>query len=509
MAWVVLDTDLAAGEPADTAIRGITDAVRRDQHHDLASQLEAWIDDLRVRAAHGEFLFSVNDYAVLLRRPGSLQTHGPRVRRADPPHPGLSRRRRLRARGAGRAAGLQRVAVPAAPRGRRGGRRGARRRQPLPRPVQRGAAPRAVGPPRVPADRIAIGNGSCDILLAAGEALLEPGAELVYAWPSFSVYPHLAAASGARAIEVPLDDEHRHDLDAMATEITGATRLVIVCNPNNPTSTALPLDEIADFVERVPRHVAVILDEAYVEFSLLQDPEDSVDLLSKHPNLVLLRTFSKIYGLCGLRVGYALCGSEELPDARSTRCASRSSATWPRRPPRRGAQAPGRGHPPRRAQPRRADLAGRRARGARARACAESHANFVWFDVGGDATSPRSSRSSASAACSCAPAARSAARARCASRSARRPRTSASSRRSARCSRCARRWRRRSRRSPCGSTRPACRSCSAAARCCDALGLDVEVRDVDLMLRPEDRAALRGRLRGVARSPRPPSRARC
>ena len=163
--------------------------------------------------------------------------------------------------------------------------------------------------------RIAIGNGSCDILLAAGEALLEPGAELVYAWPSFSVYPHLAAASGARGIQVPLDDEHRHDLDAMAQEINAATRLVIVCNPNNPTSTALPLERLAEFVANVPRHVAVILDEAYVEFSLLQDPEDSVDLLARHPNLVLLRTFSKIYGLAGLRVGYALCGSEEFRTA--------------------------------------------------------------------------------------------------------------------------------------------------------------------------------------------------
>ena len=93
----------------------------------------------------------------------------------------------------------------------------------------------------MPANRIAIGNGSCDILLAAGEALLEPGAELVYAWPSFSVYPHLAAASGARAIEVPLDADHRHDLDAMRRRSPRATRLVIVCNPNNPTSTALPL----------------------------------------------------------------------------------------------------------------------------------------------------------------------------------------------------------------------------------------------------------------------------
>jgi histidinol-phosphate aminotransferase len=167
----------------------------------------------------------------------------------------------------------------------------------------------------VPANRIAVGNGSCDILLAAGDALLEPGAEVVYAWPSFSVYPHLAAASGARAMEVPVDAEHRHDLEAMRREVTVATRLVIVCNPNNPTSTALPLDEIAAFVADLPRHVAVILDEAYVEFSLLQDPDDSIALLDRHPNLVLLRTFSKIYGLCGLRVGYALCGSEEFRTA--------------------------------------------------------------------------------------------------------------------------------------------------------------------------------------------------
>src|SRR6188472_681124 len=146
----------------------------------------------------------------------------------------------------------------------------------------------------VPANRIAIGNGSCDILLAAGDALLEPGAELVYAWPSFSVYPHLAAASGARAIEVPVDDRHLHDLDAMAAEITAATRLVLVCNPNNPTSTALPLAEIAAFIERVPRHVCVLLDEAYCEFNTLDDPDTTLDLLKRHSNLVLLRTFSKV-----------------------------------------------------------------------------------------------------------------------------------------------------------------------------------------------------------------------
>ena len=163
------------------------------------------------------------------------------------------------------------------------------------------------------ADRIALGNGSCDILLAAGEALLEPGAEVVYAWPSFSVYPHLAAASGARAIEVPLDADDRHDLDAIAAELTVATRLVLICNPNNPTSTAVGLEQVERFLDGVPPNVCVILDEAYVEFSLtLGDPYASIELLRRHPNLVLLRTFSKVYGLAGLRVGYALCGSVDF-----------------------------------------------------------------------------------------------------------------------------------------------------------------------------------------------------
>src|SRR3954447_14342499 len=167
----------------------------------------------------------------------------------------------------------------------------------------------------VPANRIAVGNGSCDILLAAGDALLEPGAEVVYAWPSFSVYPHLAAASGATAIEIPLGREDKHDLARMREEITVATRLVIVCNPNNPTSTALPLEDIKAFVADVPPHVAVILDEAYCEFNILQDPDESIPLLKQNPNLVLLRTFSKIYGLCGLRVGFGLCGSEAFRTA--------------------------------------------------------------------------------------------------------------------------------------------------------------------------------------------------
>jgi histidinol-phosphate aminotransferase len=169
----------------------------------------------------------------------------------------------------------------------------------------------------VPAAAVAAGNGSCELLFAAADALLEPGAEVVYAWPSFSVYPQLAAQSGARALEVPLDRDHRHDLDAMAREVTVATRMVLVCNPNNPTGTALPIEEIDAFVASLPRHVAVLLDEAYVEFNTLQDPDESLTLLKKHPNLVILRTFSKVYGLAGLRVGYAV-GSEAFRAAVDT-----------------------------------------------------------------------------------------------------------------------------------------------------------------------------------------------
>jgi histidinol-phosphate aminotransferase len=154
--------------------------------------------------------------------------------------------------------------------------------------------------------RVAVGNGSCEILLAAAEALCEPGSEILYAWPSFSMYPHLAALTGAREIRVPLAAGEVHDLDAMAAEVTAATQLVVVCNPNNPTGTHLPAAQVADFCERIPGHVTIALDEAYVEFQTDDDPDATVDLLADFPNLVVLRTFSKAYGLAGLRVGLAL-----------------------------------------------------------------------------------------------------------------------------------------------------------------------------------------------------------
>jgi histidinol-phosphate aminotransferase len=162
-----------------------------------------------------------------------------------------------------------------------------------------------------PLSGIAVGNGSCEILLAAADALLEPWSEIVYAWPSFSMYPHLAATTDARDVTVPLTDGYVHDLDAMARAVTEQTRLLLVCNPNNPTGTHVPTDAVAALLERVSPHVLVILDEAYIEFQAVEDPDASLDLLRRFDNLVILRTFSKVYGLAGLRVGYAL-GSEEF-----------------------------------------------------------------------------------------------------------------------------------------------------------------------------------------------------
>lgn len=153
---------------------------------------------------------------------------------------------------------------------------------------------------------IAVSNGSCELLLAAAQALCEEGDEIVYAWPAFSIYPYMAPLSGAREIRVPLNEAHEHDLDGMLGEITAATKLVVVCNPNNPTSTHLPLSRIAEFCDAVPEHVCVVVDEAYAEYQLHDDPEESVDLWRRSENLVILRTFSKCYGLAGLRVGYAL-----------------------------------------------------------------------------------------------------------------------------------------------------------------------------------------------------------
>jgi histidinol-phosphate aminotransferase len=134
----------------------------------------------------------------------------------------------------------------------------------------------------------------------------EPGDEVLYAWRSFEMYPIVTQISRGESVRVPLDPDHRHDLKAMAAAITPRTRMVFVCNPNNPTGTAVTRDELRAFLDEVPPRVLVALDEAYFEF--ITDPEvaDGLELLAGYPNLVVLRTFSKAYRLAGLRVGYAV-----------------------------------------------------------------------------------------------------------------------------------------------------------------------------------------------------------
>ena len=154
------------------------------------------------------------------------------------------------------------------------------------------------------AEQIVLGNGSCEILLAGAQVLLEPGAELIYAWPSFSMYPHLAAMTGATAVEVPLTSDHRHDLDAMLAAITPKTKMILVCNPNNPTGTFVDFDAINSFVSEVPSDVCIVIDEAYIEFVEGVDRDGLLPLVIEHDNVVITRTFAKIYGLAGLRVGY-------------------------------------------------------------------------------------------------------------------------------------------------------------------------------------------------------------
>ncbi|MGD9696885.1 MAG: histidinol-phosphate transaminase [Thermoleophilia bacterium] len=153
---------------------------------------------------------------------------------------------------------------------------------------------------------VVVGNGSCDLILLAGQALLDPGTTMVHASPSFSLYPHIAAAAGAEAIGVPLADDDGHDLDAMAAAVDERTRLVIVCNPNNPTGVYRSADEIEAFLDLLPEDLAVLVDEAYYDFVDRPDVGRTLSMARERPNLMVLRTFSKAHGLCGLRVGYGV-----------------------------------------------------------------------------------------------------------------------------------------------------------------------------------------------------------
>jgi histidinol-phosphate aminotransferase len=152
-------------------------------------------------------------------------------------------------------------------------------------------------------ERVVIGNGAAELLAAAAHALLEPGDELVTPWPSYPLYPVMARHAGAQAVPVP-----GHESDAILAAVSGRTRLVVLCNPNDPTGHFLTAETIDALIRRLPERVVIVLDEALRDFADAERPTASLDLLDDHPRLIIVRTFSKAYGLAGLRVGYALGG---------------------------------------------------------------------------------------------------------------------------------------------------------------------------------------------------------
>ncbi|MFD6925123.1 histidinol-phosphate transaminase [Streptomyces sp. NPDC059944] len=165
----------------------------------------------------------------------------------------------------------------------------------------------------VPEDDVAVGCGSVGVSRMLLEAVAEPGGEVLYAWRSFEAYPILTRLSGATPVEVPLKDG-AHDLDAMAAAITDRTRLIFICNPNNPTGTVISRSGIEAFLDGVPADCLVVIDEAYIEYVRDDDVPDGLTLRPGRPNVVVLRTFSKAYGLAGLRIGFAV-GHPTVVDA--------------------------------------------------------------------------------------------------------------------------------------------------------------------------------------------------
>jgi histidinol-phosphate aminotransferase len=166
----------------------------------------------------------------------------------------------------------------------------------------------------VPAAHIATGTGSVGVAQQLLQATSGPGDEVIYPWRSFEAYPIIVQISGATSVQVPLTPDEYHDLDAMVGAITDRTRMIFVCNPNNPTGTVVRRTELERFIDRVPADVLVVLDEAYREFN--RDPEvpDGVEIYRDRPNVAVLRTFSKAYGLAGLRIGFAIA-HEPVADA--------------------------------------------------------------------------------------------------------------------------------------------------------------------------------------------------
>lgn len=162
----------------------------------------------------------------------------------------------------------------------------------------------------VDGDQLVFGAGADEILELLAKVMLAPGDECVYAWPSFAMYPVVICGMGAKPVPVSLDGDLVHDLPAMAAAVNERTRLVIVCNPNNPTGTSVGAAAFGRFAESLPAGVVLAVDEAYVDFARRDDFPDSLEWLRRRPGTIVLRTFSKSFGLAGLRIGYGVADTE-------------------------------------------------------------------------------------------------------------------------------------------------------------------------------------------------------
>jgi histidinol-phosphate aminotransferase len=170
----------------------------------------------------------------------------------------------------------------------------------------------------VPTGQLAAGTGSVAVLYHLLQAFCDPEDEVVYAWRSFEAYPIAVSATGAVSVQVPVDADGRHDLDAMAAAVTDRTRVLLVCTPNNPTGPSVTGAELQDLVAKVPDHVLVVVDEAYREFVRADDPVDALALQTAHANVAVMRTFAKAYGLAGFRVGYLVAHEDVATAVRAT-----------------------------------------------------------------------------------------------------------------------------------------------------------------------------------------------
>ena len=166
----------------------------------------------------------------------------------------------------------------------------------------------------VPVDQIATGTGSVGVCQQIIQSVAGAGDEVIYAWRSFEAYPIITTIAGAVSVQVPLTSDGQHDLDGMLKAVTAKTRAIFVCTPNNPTGGIVTQKQIDDFLAKVPKHILVVIDEAYVEFNRDENAIDGIATMKAHSNVGVLRTFSKAYGLAGLRVGYFV-GPKNIAEA--------------------------------------------------------------------------------------------------------------------------------------------------------------------------------------------------